>query len=204
MRVILLLLLITGTFISCKPQNQQVFSSSTPTFSANTNFKNVFASFLADIQTENAEDFNQYIHPEYKLYILEQPGAVPQFTKVADIGLFKRHFGSKPFFSIKQELSACPLQVEAALPTFNCEGQANNPAGYSKQGCFVSDAQLFKNNPAHLYAGLPNAEKQQIANIKTLLTKTVLHTVTGYQFHWGNIQGKWYVLFIQLITPCSA
>jgi len=203
MRTIFLLLLLSGVLVSCKPQSKPASRTIPPTSSENTNFKKVFARFLAVIQTADADTFNQFIHPDYNLHILEQPGAVPQFTKVTDIYLFKMHFSAKPFFSIRQELSVCNLQEEV-LPTFNCEGQVNNPAGYNKQGCFVADAQAFQKNPAHLYAGLSNSEKQQIAEIKKLLSKTVLHTGTGYQFHWGNIQGQWYVLFIQLITPCSA
>jgi len=195
MRAILLLLLLSGASVSCKPQSKQPAARTPPTSSENTSFKKVFAHFLAFTQTADADAFNQFIHPNYNLYILEQPGAVLQFTKVADINVFKRYFGTKPFFSIRQELSACNLQ-EAVLPIFNCEGQMNNPAGYNKQGYFVADAQAFQKNPAHLYAGLSNSKMRQIAETKKLLSKTVLHTGTGYQFHWGNIQGQWYVLFI--------
>jgi len=168
-----------------------------------TRFKEVFGKLFTTIQTADAAAFNQFIHPDYDLYILEQPGAVPKFTKVADINVFQRYFGAKTFFSIREELTACKLQ-EAPLPNFNCEGQPGNPAGYAQQGCFVADAQAFRKNQAHLYAGLPPADIQQIVVTKKSLTKTVLHTATGYKFHWGNIKGQWYVLFIELITPCSA
>jgi len=102
---------------------------------------------------------------------------VPHFTKVTDIRLFKGTLAQSRSIAFGRSF----LRAQA-LPTFNDEGQVNNPAGYTKQGCFATNAPDFQKNPAPLYAGLPEAEKQQIVVNKTLLIKTVLHTGTGYQF----------------------
>jgi hypothetical protein len=163
----------------------------------------MFNRFLEIIRRRNAAALNQFIHPEYGLYLIEQPGAVPKFTLVKDITLFKHSFQDSSFFSIGPDLKKCDLQEES-LPTFNCDGQEGNMAGYTKQGCFVADATAFKQNEAHKYAGLSATQMRKVEQVKLLATTTVLHTASAYKFHFGRVNGKWYVLFIDLSVPCSA
>lgn len=167
-------------------------------------FRTFFMRFFRVIQQQDAEQFNQFIHPAHGLYIFEQPGAVPHFTAVRDITQFKRHFQDRPFFSIRQDLEHCDLQQVEALPSLDCQGEEGNPAGYERTGCFLTDGTAFRQNEAYQYAPQPEEEKQQVKEVLPLVEKTVLHTASTHKFHFGYLDGRWYLLFIDLMVPCSA
>ncbi|GAA4312597.1 hypothetical protein GCM10023183_31730 [Nibribacter koreensis] len=163
-------------------------------------FKVMFQAFNQSIQNGDAQAFNQYLDPVHGLYIIDTPGAMPQFTKVTDIRQYKRFYQNLPFFTIKEYFKRCDLQEIAALPKVTCEGEEP----YTQKGCFVADADAFRKNTAYQYTELPDAEKKTIAQIQLLVDKTVLHTASGFKFHFAQINGQWRVLFIDLMIPCSA
>ena len=169
-----------------------------------SSFEKAFIDFQTVVFNEDAEGVNAFIDPERGLYIIENPGALPKMTLVKDIRNFKREFQGKSFFTIKDFLQTCELKAEP-LPAFNCAGETpENNAGYSKEGCFVADAAEFRKTEIHKYASLPKAEVKNINATLPLVTKTVLQTAGSYRFHFGYINGKWRVLFIDLRIPCSA
>jgi hypothetical protein len=166
-------------------------------------FATFFTQFQTAVYNEDADAFNHFIDSERGVYIIENPGALPKMTLVKDIRSFKRAFQQQSFFTIKTGLQSCKLKEET-LPTFNCEGQTGNNSGYSKEGCFVADADAFRKTDMHRYANLPENELKSIDATLPLVQKTVLQTATSYKFHFGKINGKWKVLFIDLRIPCSA
>ena len=163
-------------------------------------FKEVFQQFNQAIQEGNAQAFHQYIDPVHGLYIIDTPGAMPQFTHVKDIRQYKRFYQNLPFFTIKEYFKSCDLQAIAVLPKVTCEGEEP----YTQKGCFVADAAAFRKNTAVQYTELPEAQKKTIAQTQLLVDKTVLHTASGFKFHFAQINGHWRVLFIDLMIPCSA
>lgn len=166
-------------------------------------FITVFGQFQSAVYNEDADAFNHFIDPERGVYIIENPGALPRMTLVKDIRNFKREFQGKSFFTIKDRLQTCQPKEEP-LPSFNCEGQTAGSTGYSKEGCFVADAEVFRKTEIHKYASLPENELKNIDKTLPLVQKTVLQTSSSYQFHFGQINGKWKILFIDLRIPCSA
>ncbi|WP_207435178.1 hypothetical protein [Sabulibacter ruber] len=173
-----------------------------PAPSSQEEFTAFFDRFERTIQQQDAEAFNQMIDPKQGLYIIESPGAVPQFTHLANISTFKKS-GSEQgaFFTIRQKFNQCSLKEVKKLPAVTCEGENNN---FEQQGCFLSDGTAFQKNEAYKYAGLPKEEQTKVAQTQLLVQKTVLHTSSGYKFHFGQVEGKWRVLFIDLMVPCSA
>ncbi|WP_210488091.1 hypothetical protein [Rufibacter aurantiacus] len=173
-----------------------------PTPGASPDFKPFFENFRETITQQDAEELNQWIDAERGLYLIETPGAVPQFTHVTDIRNFKRaNAGARPFFSIGETIKDCKLEEVKALPTITCQSEDNN---FARQGCFSADAAAFRKNEAYKYAGLPAQEEQKVHQTQLLVSKTVLHTKSGFRFHFGQINGQWRVLFIDLSVPCSA
>lgn len=166
-------------------------------------FANSFLDFQTAIFNEDFETFNQFIDPERGVYIIENPGAMPKLTQVKDIRYYKREPGEQSFFTIKDRLQSCKLKEEA-LPVLNCEAAAGENAGYNKEGCFVADAAEFRNSGIHKFAELPQAEIALIESTLPLVQKTVLQTASSYRFHFGLVNGKLKVLFIDLRLPCSA
>lgn len=167
-------------------------------------FEKAFLDFQLAVFNEDAQAVNAFIDPEKGVYIIENPGAMPKMTLVKDIWNFKRTFQDQSFFTIKERLQNCKLKDEP-LPTFNCAGEnPNNNAGYSKEGCFVADAAVFRKSEYHKYASLPQNEIENIEATLPLVQKTVLQTASSYKFHFGKINGKWRILFIDLMIPCSA
>ncbi|WP_205504196.1 hypothetical protein [Rufibacter psychrotolerans] len=165
-------------------------------------FATFFKRFEQAIQQQDATAFNQTIAPEPGLYLIDNPGAVPRFTRVADIKVYKRTgAGERPFFTIRESFNKCDLQEAEQLPTVTCLGDNNN---FSRQGCFVTDGTAFHGNTAYRHAGLSQAEERRISQAQLLVSKTVLHTRSGFKFHFGRINGQWRVLFIELTAPCSA
>ncbi len=170
-----------------------------------TNFTAAFNHFLAAVQASDAETINDFIHPDYGLWIIEQPGAVPKMSLVENINNFKREFQGRSFFTIKDEVKTCNLQQET-WPTFDCADMNYDAgqSGYSKDGCFVSGPEKFQKSGYWNYADLPLAQVKRIQTTLPRVQKSVLHTATSFEFHFGYIDNRWNLLFAKLIYPCSA
>ncbi|HSI90759.1 MAG TPA: hypothetical protein VK927_06545 [Adhaeribacter sp.] len=162
-----------------------------------------FSDFQQAVYNEDTEGVNAFIDPEYGVFIIENPGAMPKMTRVTDISTFKRQFQELSFFSVKERLKTCK-PVEEDLPTFNCEDQTNKNAGYSKEGCFIDDAKMFRESTIYKFAGLTEEETELVEDMLPLVQKIILQTTSSYKFYFGIVNGKWRVLFIDLRTPCTA
>ena len=168
-------------------------------------FEQAFSLFLSALQTADTTVVNQFIHPDHGLWIIEQPGAMPKMTRVTDIRDFRREFQGRSFFTIRDEVKICDLREEA-WPTFDCADMNydQGQSGYSKEGCFVSDAAKFRKSGYWDYASLSDTDIKQIKASLPVLQKSVLHTGTSFEFHFGTVDGQWRLLFAKLIYPCSA
>jgi hypothetical protein len=169
------------------------------------NFETAFAIFLEALQTSDTTTINQFIHPDYGLWIIEQPGAMPKMTLVTDIRQFKREFQDRSFFTVREEVKTCDLQEEA-WPAFDCADMNYDAgeSGYSKDGCFVWQPDKFQKSGYWDYASLKDTDIQRIQSSLSLLQRSVLHTPTSFEFHFGQVDGQWRLLFAKLIYPCSA
>ncbi|GAB2545549.1 hypothetical protein [Rufibacter soli] len=173
-----------------------------PSPKAEDDFEKFFKRFEKIIKEQDRVAFNQLIDPELGLYLIDTPGAMPQFTRVTDIATFKRaDQQQRPFFTISETFKDCRLKEVKTLPKVTCEGDAEP---YSDHGCFVADATAFRKNEAYKYASLSPEEEKTVGQTQLLVQKTVLHTASGFKFHFGQIKGQWKVLFIDLMRPCSA
>lgn len=170
-----------------------------------TDFKAAFELFFSALQASDTATINQFVHPQHGLWIIEQPGALPRMTFVKDISSFKRQYQDRSFLTIKDEVKNCDLKQEA-WPTFDCADVDYDAgtSGFSKDGCFVAGPERFVKSGYWNYADLPPAEVKQIEATLPLVQKSVLHTATSFEFHFGFVEGRWRLLFAKLIYPCSA
>ncbi|MCC9166753.1 hypothetical protein [Pontibacter harenae] len=77
-------------------------------------------------------------------------------------------------------------------------------SGYSKDGCFVSDPSKFRQSGYWNYASLSEEQIQHVKSSLPLLQKSVLHTKSSFEFHFGVVDSQWRLLFAKLVSPCSA
>jgi hypothetical protein len=183
------------------PHNDLSVTSASDT----ANFKVAFDKLFYALQQADTTLFNQFIHPEHGLWVIEQPGALPKMTHITKIQKFKREYQDRSFFTIAQDVQKCDL-TEGPFPKFDC-GDMNydlGKTGYSKDGCFVGKADKFKSSGYWNYASLPDNKIQQIKNTLPLVNRSVLHTQSSYEFHFGYTNKQWHLLFAKIIYPCSA
>ncbi|PVY38079.1 hypothetical protein C8E01_11949 [Pontibacter virosus] len=168
-------------------------------------FEQAFALFMTAIQAADTTTLNQFIHPDQGLWMIEQPGAMPKMTRVTDIREFKREFEGRSFFTIRDEVKTCD-PLDEAWPSFDCADMNydQGQSGYSKDGCFVSAPAKFQKSGYWDYASLTDTDIKQVKAALPLLQKSVLHTATSFEFHFGPVDGQWRLLFAKLIYPCSA
>ncbi|WP_299703320.1 hypothetical protein [uncultured Pontibacter sp.] len=168
-------------------------------------FETAFARFFQALHASDTAAVNQFIHPDYGIWIIEQPGAMPKMTHTTDIRHFKREYQDRSLFTVREEVKACDLQDEA-WPTFDCADMNydSGQSGYSKDGCFVSGPDKFQKSGYWDYASLSEPDIKRIRASLPLLQKSVLHTATSFEFHFGQVEGQWQLLFAKLIYPCSA
>jgi hypothetical protein len=168
-------------------------------------FETAFALFLKALQASDTMTINEFIQPDYGVWFIEQPGAMPRMTHVTDIRHFKREYQDRSFFTVQEEVKSCDLQEEV-WPTFDCADMNYDAGktGYSKDGCFVWQPDKFRESGYWDYASLPEAEIRKIKVMLPLVQRSVLHTATSFEFHFGHVDGQWRLLFAKLIYPCSA
>lgn len=168
-------------------------------------FEAAFGQFLKALHNSDTTALNQFIHPDYGVWVIEQPGAMPKMTHVTDIRRFKREFQDRSFFTVREEVKECDLKEEA-WPSFDCADMDydKGQSGYSKDGCFVWQPDKFQKSGYWDYASLSDTEIDRVKSSLPLLQKSVLHTATSFEFHFGYVGGQWRLLFAKLIYPCSA
>ncbi|WP_439880315.1 hypothetical protein ACSX1A_14260 [Pontibacter sp. MBLB2868] len=198
----------SGTTVNSEANTNQGVTGNSSSDTGNTDstdFEAAFNNFFQALQTGDTAAINTFIHPDFGLWVIEQPGAVPKMTFVTDITDFKREYQNRSFFTIAEEMKACDLQEEA-FPTFSCADvdYEAGKSGYSKEGCFVWKPEKFQKSGYWNYASLPMQDIKRIQTTLPRVQKSVLHTNTSFEFHFGYIQGHWRLLFAKLIYPCSA
>lgn len=169
----------------------------------NSDFKAAFGSFFSAFQAADTSTLNNFIHSELGLWLIEQLGAVPKMTRVTNTLAFKRAHQNKSFFTVGQEVKECSLKEEP-FPNFDCEALDEGRSGFTKDGCFAWDAENFKKADYWNYAGLSELQVDQVMATLPLVQKSVLHTPTSFEFHFGYVNKEWRLLFAKLIHPCSA
>ena len=179
-----------------------------PVMPADTSVAGAWLLLEGALRGHDAAVLNQLIDPEFGLWILEQPGAMPLVTRVAEVGAFRRASQNLPLFSLDKQLMACPqLRDVPLLPEADCGLQTKQNAGFARQGCFAGPATAFRNLEFWASATVKGGTAAQGKAAQGRTGRTVLQTRTGFRFHFAKsagVGGRWRLIFIDLREPCIA
>jgi hypothetical protein len=156
-----------------------------------------YNQLIAAIDQNDAKAFNGFVHPTFGLCIIEQNGAMPHMKNGKDISRYKTIAGKTLFEVNKAELH-CELKEEE-LPKVDCD----KPGLWSKAGCFTQASNTFADEKIWEHCGLQKNEQETAARSAATITRTVINTA-GYRFYFSEIEGHWYLTFLDLRIPCSA
>ncbi|MDB5267794.1 MAG: hypothetical protein JWP58_834 [Hymenobacter sp.] len=179
-----------------------------PVMPADTSVAGAWLLLEGALRGHDAAVLNQLIDPEFGLWVLEQPGAVPLVTRVAEVGAFRRSYQGLPLFSLDKQLMTCPqLQPLKQLPEADCGLQTKQNAGFAQQGCFTGPATAFRSLDLWASATVKGGTAAQGKAAQGRTGRSVLQTRTGFRFHFAKSAGaggRWRLIFIDLRTPCIA
>ena len=179
-----------------------------PVMPADTSVAGAWLLLEGALRGHDAQVLNQLIEPEFGLWILEQPGAVPVVTRVADVQAFRRAGPAQSLFSLdKQLMTSAKLQPATQLPEADCGLQTKQNAGFAHQGCFAGPATAFRSLDFWLHATVQGGTAAQGKAAQGRTGRTVLQTRTGFRFHFAKSAGaggRWKLIFIDLREPCMA
>lgn len=128
---------------------------------------------------------NQFINPESGLWLIQTPGAVPNMTNTPHV--------DKNF----------PVDFSAAkneeLPKVNCDTKSF----WTKEGCFVQQVNNFNDEKIWTYCGLKKEDEAKIEKLSQAVSLTVINTSLHARYYFSQINGKWYLIFVDLRKPCA-
>ena len=179
-----------------------------PVMPADTSVAGAWLLLEGALRGHDAAVLNQLIDPEFGLWVLEQPGAMPLVTRVAEVGAFRRANQDLPLFSLDKQLMNCPqLRVVPLLPEADCGLQTKQNAGFARQGCFAGPATAFRALDVWPSATVKGGTAAQGKAAQGRAVRTVLQTRTGFRLHFAKSAGaggRWRLIFIDLREPCIA
>jgi hypothetical protein len=173
--------------------NTEINEATTP-----DDFREVYTDFFTAIKDINENRFNEYIHPEIGLFIIQQDGAMPSLENVTDISKFKRSYDKKHFFAFNTDVIGIEM-IEQELPKINCE----EFDGYDKQGCFTQEINKLAATKFWDFVEAASDLKSNCEKAANAVKWTVINTA-NYGYYFSQIDGKWYISFIDMRQPCSA
>lgn len=200
-----LLLSIPILLFSCQ-QNKETAQSNEPVVAAAADsaaidiesFKETYKEFFYSIIDGKPEKFNNFIHPELGLFVIDSRGAIPTVVNVKEISGFLRADG-KSFFDFDRTKVGYEL-IQEELPKVDCD---HGPDFYSKQGAFTEPVNPLKSEMPWKETQLAAGEKEKITSASETVMVTVINT-SNYRYYFSQMGGKWYVTFIDLRRPCNA
>ena len=138
------------------------------------------------LKTITIANINQFIHPEKGLWLIQSPGAMPNMTKTTQVD---KNF-PVDFLALKEE----------ELPKVNCDSKSF----WTKDGCFAQEVNTFKDEKIWTYCGLKKEDEAKVGESAKAIQYTVINTSLYARYYFGQIDGKWYLLFADLRRPCEA
>ena len=155
-----------------------------------------FTELINTLGSQNLDELNKYISPEFGLLIIEsEQGAMPHFhmQKVDDQSY--RHC----IENICNTISFDRNLREESLPKIDCESKDL----YTKSGSFVQDTNLLNGSEIWKYGDLSPDDQKFTERVINSISKTVILT-SGYTFYFSYYKDTWYLTIIDIRRPCEA
>lgn len=165
---------------------------------SSSSFKEVYKNLQKALEKEDALLLNGMVHPEYGTFVIEAGGAVPYFVLARDFGGYRSFATGESFFDIAPD--SLPLYKEEKLPKVDCD---NPPEFYSKSGVYMNTENKLLPTEIWKHAGLQEKMMNKAEEMVNTITLTVENT-SGFTYYFSEIKGDWYLMFIDMRSPCQA
>lgn len=160
-------------------------------------FEWIYSSFVA-AATYNVKSTDVFIDKEEGLWIITSNGAMPQMTHVYSMrGVL--NYKNDSLIPINRDQMVCSLKNEE-IPEPDCD----KSSFWSKDGCFTSENNTFKAGKVWDYAGLNENDAKQAEELAGKISRVVVNTSLNMRMYFMLKNGGWYLVFLDLRTPCSA
>ncbi len=150
------------------------------------------------------DELDRLVEPSVGLYVLHNPGAV---TVVMHHDSYSAAFHAVPFpVSLAPPvLGECELRTDM-MPSFSCVTETYTPAG-----CVHTPgppAPLTEAAQWTLPASVTDSEAERwlapLREIDALITDAVSDTAHDTTWYFGRLRGRWWLMAVDIVTPCSA
>ena len=187
----------SGDSLSAKDSLKKEITENLSSSSSIEQFEWIYSSFVA-AATKDSTAFNVFINKESGLWIIYSNGAMPQMVNVKSIAQFKTNAGG-PLIPLDRDKMIC-TPSEDPLPEIDC----NAAAFWTKSGCFTSETNTFKTERIWDYAGLNDADGKKVEELAGKITRVVINTELNLRMYFTDVNGTWYLTFLDVRMPCSA
>ena len=142
--------------------------------------------FISILKGINISNINQFIHPKNGLRLIQSSGAMPNMTSTSAVD---KNFPAD-FSTVKEE----------ELPKVNCDSKTF----WTKDGCFSQQTNTFKDENIWTYCGLSKEDEAKVEETAKTISYSVINTAMNARYYFSQIEGKWYLMFVDLRRPCQA
>lgn len=133
--------------------------------------------------SEAQNSFELTISENFGVYLIEQPGAMPTVKHV---------------YTVEASSFSEAIKMEA-LPKVICDETV-----YDKQGCFAEAINPLIDSQIWNHTKMNEKEKQAIISLVYSIKYTVIDTENKFTYYFSEIEGEYFLTFIDLRTPCEA
>ncbi|PCJ23401.1 MAG: hypothetical protein COA97_11740 [Flavobacteriales bacterium] len=163
-----------------------------------SSFQQFYSRFVMSLLIGNRQEMHKFVSPENGVYMIESPGALPLISKTYQLAEFKLQNDSSVWMTnIDVHIMMEDLVFET-LPKVICDEEI-----YDKQGCFAQEINPLLESQIWNYAGLNEKQIQAIEFLVKTVEITVVNT-SNFIFYFSKIEGKWFLTFLDVRTPCAA
>jgi hypothetical protein len=170
-------------------------------------FREVAKGFINAFNQKDISGIQGYIDPEIGFFVLDNPGAavIPEyFNNYDQIVMLDDGYGVA---RLNQMDFSCNILKPGRVPVFSCE-----MGTWDVEGCFYGKSgtpkieEIYNLNLEYEFIDKMSYESSinNAIKIDRLITHFIYSTDSTSGFYFGIINGKWRLLCIDIVAPCSA
>jgi hypothetical protein len=187
----------TTDSVSAKDSVKKEITESLPPDEDLRQFEWIYSSFVAAV-TYNVKSTDVFIDKEEGLWVITSNGAMPQMVHVKTVaGIL--NYKNDSLIPIDRNAMVCDLKSEE-IPEPDCDKKTF----WSKDGCFTTEHNAFKESKIWDYAGLNDNDAKDAEELASKIDRVVVNTSLNMRMYFMLKNGGWYLVFLDLRTPCSA
>jgi hypothetical protein len=183
--------------LSAKDSVKKLITETLPPDDDFKQFEWIYSSFVA-ASTYNVKSADVFIDKEAGLWVINSDGAMPTMVHVNSMkGVL--NYKNDTLIPIDGKSMVCELKnEEIAKP--DCDAATF----WSKNGCFTTSNNTFKEERIWDYAGLTDDDAKKVEELSVKINRVVMNTSLNMKMYFMLKNGSWYLVFLDLRQPCSA